>query len=55
MIRQSEEYAVAWKRLGLSGRYLPLAGHDHFSILEELAQPGGAILEALKALGQGRP
>jgi len=55
LIRQSEEYAAAWKRRGLSGRYLPLAGHDHFSILEELAQPGGAILEALKALGQGRP
>jgi arylformamidase len=55
LIRQSEEYTAAWKRRGLSGRYLPLAGHDHFSILEELAQPGGAILEALKALGQGRP
>ena len=55
LIRQSEEYAAAWKRRGLSGRYLPLAGHDHFSILEELAQPGGAILEALKALGPGRP
>jgi acetyl esterase/lipase len=55
LIRQSEEYAAGWKRRGLSGRYLPLAGHDHFSILEELAQPGGAILEALKALGQERP
>ena len=55
LIRQSEEYAAAWKRRGLSGRYLPLAGHDHFSILEELAQPGGAILEALKALGQAGP
>jgi hypothetical protein len=32
-----------------------VAGHDHFSILEELARPDGAILEALKALGQGRP
>jgi pimeloyl-ACP methyl ester carboxylesterase len=32
-------------------RLLPLAGHDHFSILEELASPGGAIVEAIRALG----
>ena len=50
LIRQSEEYAAAWQRKGLRGRYLPLAKHDHFSILEELAQPGGAILKALEAL-----
>jgi arylformamidase len=55
LIRQSEEYAAAWERRGLVGRYLPVAGHDHFSILEELARPEGAILEALKALGQERP
>lgn len=50
LIRQSEEYAAAWKRQGLGGRHLPLAGHDHFSILEELARPDGAILGALKDL-----
>ena len=32
------------------GRHLPLPGHDHFSILEELARPGGAILGALREL-----
>ena len=52
LIRQSEEYAAAWKKRGLAGRYLPVAKHDHFSILEELARPDGAILEALKALGR---
>jgi acetyl esterase/lipase len=52
LIRQSEEYAGAWQRRGLSGRYLPLVGHDHFSILEELARPGGAILEALVQLAR---
>jgi len=51
LIRQSEEYAAAWKAHGLAGRYLPVAGYDHFSILEGLARPGGAILDALKALG----
>jgi acetyl esterase/lipase len=50
LIRQSEDYAAAWKRQDLPGRYLPIARHDHFSILEELAQPGGAILGALKEL-----
>ncbi len=53
LIRQSEDYAAAWNRHGLAGRYLPVVGHDHFSILEELARPDGAILEALKALGPG--
>ena len=50
LIRQSEEYAEAWRKHGLSGRYLPLPGHEHFSILEELARPDGAILAALKEL-----
>ena len=52
LIRQSEEYAAAWQRKGLRGRYLPLAKHDHFSILEELAQPSGRLLAALKGLAQ---
>jgi arylformamidase len=50
LIRQSAEYAEAWTKGGLPGRYLPLANHEHFSILEELARPEGAILAALKAL-----
>jgi arylformamidase len=55
LIRQSEEYAAAWTGRGLVGRYLPVAGHDHFSILEELTRPDGAILEALKALARESP
>jgi len=50
LIRQSEEYHSAWQRHGLAGRSLPLAGHDHFSILEELAQPAGKLLAALREL-----
>ena len=52
LIRQSEEYASAWRCRGLKGRYLPLPGHEHFSILEELARPDGAILDALKDLAR---
>lgn len=54
LIRQSEEYAAAWKQRGLRGRYLPVPKHDHFSILEELAQPQGTILRALKELAFSR-
>jgi arylformamidase len=50
LIRQSDEYWSAWQRHGLPGRYLPLAGHDHFSILEELARPDGRLVDALKRL-----
>jgi acetyl esterase/lipase len=54
LIRQSEEYASAWRRHGLKGSYLPLPGHEHFSILEALARPDGAILGALKELARTR-
>ena len=52
LVRQSEEYAAAWTARGLSGRYLPVPKHDHFSILEELARPGGAILDALREMAR---
>ena len=47
LVRQSEEYAAAWTGRGLHGRYLPVPGHDHFSILEEMARPKGLTLVAL--------
>jgi acetyl esterase/lipase len=50
LIRQSEEYWKAWHGRGLPGQYLPLEGHDHFSILEELARPDGRLLGALRRL-----
>ena len=53
LIRQSEEYATAWQKRGLAGQYLPLAGHDHFSILDELARPDGKLVAALRGLARG--
>lgn len=50
LVRQSAEYAEAWQARGLPGSYRPVAGCDHFSILEELARPNGAILAELIAL-----
>ena len=43
--RQSREYA---EKLG--HRLLPLEGHDHFTILEELASPRGALTASLRTL-----
>ena len=50
LIRQSEEFAAAWQKRGLPGRYAPIAGHDHFSILDELARPDGKLVAELKTL-----
>jgi arylformamidase len=52
LIRQSEEYWAAWHATGLPGEYLPLPAHEHFSILEELAQPTGKLFAALARLAR---
>jgi arylformamidase len=52
LIRQSAEFAAAWQKRGLPGHYLPIVGHDHFSILDELAQPEGKLVAALTALAR---
>jgi arylformamidase len=52
--RQSEEFHQAWTKKGLKARYLPLAGHEHFSILEELASPKGKLTAALNDLIAGQ-
>ncbi|MGY2051995.1 alpha/beta hydrolase [Methylobacterium sp. JK268] len=53
LCRQSTEYAAAWRAAGLTGSLLPLAGHDHFSVLTELIRPDGALTEAAVALARG--
>lgn len=52
LIRQSEAYWGAWQGKGLPGHYLPLPGHDHFSVLEELARPSGRLFVALTDLAR---
>ena len=44
--RQSQEYAKACT----GSRLLPLQGHDHFTILEELASPEGALTSQARTL-----
>jgi arylformamidase len=48
--RQSRDYHAARAAATLPSELLPLAGHDHFSILEELAEPRGQLTEAVVRL-----
>jgi acetyl esterase/lipase len=41
--RQSRDYHAARKAAGLPSELFALDGHDHFSILEELASPTGGL------------
>ena len=52
LVRQSAQYAAALAERRLPVRHLPLAAHDHFSVLEELAKPEGALCAALVELDQ---
>jgi acetyl esterase/lipase len=46
LCRQSIDYAHAWLGQGLPGRLLPVEGTNHFTILEALARPDGALTRA---------
>jgi len=51
--RQSREFHAAYQARGLASELLLLPGEDHFSILEQLASPAGALTHAaLKLLGE---
>jgi arylformamidase len=51
LVRQSADYARALRAADIDARYLPLSGHDHFTVLDELARPQGMLCEALCAMG----
>lgn len=51
--RQSREFADAARARGLPVKLTTLAGHHHFSILEELARPDGALTRELRELIAG--
>jgi arylformamidase len=48
--RQSEEYFQALRARGLPATLKLLAGQNHFSIMEELARPDGALTQGLLEL-----
>jgi acetyl esterase/lipase len=48
--RQSQEFAAVRMKAGLPGRLVALSGHNHFTILEELARPDGALTNLVREL-----
>ena len=50
--RQGRDYAAALGALGRTARVLPVTGCDHFSVLETLSDPAGALAEAAAALAR---
>lgn len=48
--RQSRGYHDARRNAGLPSELMPLANHDHFSIIEELASPDGVLARAAARL-----
>jgi len=48
LCRQSIEYGREWTERDLPGRLLPVDGADHFTILEAVADPQGALTLALR-------
>jgi len=48
--RQSREFFAAWQAAGLPGGLVMLPGRDHFSILDELHRPDGALTTAVRRL-----
>lgn len=57
-ISQSRNFAATWGALGLPVTRLPLPDRNHFTVLEDLADPGGALAVAVRTLcltGQPEP
>jgi len=50
LCRQSVDYAQAWVERELPGHLLPIGGANHFTILEALASPTGALTQAVRDL-----
>lgn len=49
--RQSQEFFAQRNAAGLPGALLPMTGLNHFTILDELARPQGALALAARELG----
>lgn len=47
--RQSEDLVTAWRRQGLMPELLVMAGHHHFSIIEQLGDSDSELSQALQA------
>lgn len=46
-LRQSSDLAEAWSPLGVPARFEAMQGHDHFSIVQELAYPDSPLSSSI--------
>ncbi|KMO35003.1 hypothetical protein VQ03_22610 [Methylobacterium tarhaniae] len=53
LCRQSQVYQAAWAGTGLPGDLLALPGDDHFTVLDQMIRPDGALTEAALRLAAG--
>jgi acetyl esterase/lipase len=53
LIRHTEDYAQALAAAGVNVHTTRLAGRNHFTVLEELAKPDGALVKLLQTLAAG--
>ena len=51
-IRQSLELAAAWSRAGVKAECVIVPGANHFTIVEELANPESAMLARIAGLAK---
>lgn len=50
LVQNSRDFHAYRARSGAPGALLALGGHDHFSVLEDMQRPNGALTRALRAL-----
>ena len=48
--RWTADFVTAWRAHGAPAEFKEVAGRSHFTILDALAEPGGNVLRAVKAL-----
>ena len=48
--RQSADYYKALRASGIAAQHLVVPGHDHFTLLEELARPDGRLTDAARGI-----
>lgn len=51
-LRQSREVAETWGKKGVATRYVPVAGTNHFTVLDALADPDSAMIRRLAELAE---
>ncbi len=47
------DFVAAWRARGATAKLKEIAGRNHFTILDALAEPGGDLLRSIRALAHG--